>query len=56
MLPLLITEYYMLAKDEWKYDAVPEIMDGKNILDFIDPDILAVSHHAIDFDSLNMHT
>ena len=24
----------------WKYDVVPEIMDGKNIADFVDPDIL----------------
>ncbi|KAJ3253877.1 Nucleolar GTP-binding protein 1 [Boothiomyces macroporosus] len=32
---------YMLAKDEWKYDVIPEIMDGKNIADFIDPDIEA---------------
>jgi nucleolar GTP-binding protein len=28
-----------LANDEWKEDRVPEIMDGKNIADFIDPDI-----------------
>jgi nucleolar GTP-binding protein len=31
----------LLAKDEWKYDNVPEIMDGKNIADFLDPDIEA---------------
>ncbi|KAJ2698373.1 Nucleolar GTP-binding protein 1 [Coemansia sp. IMI 203386] len=30
---------YMLASDEWKYDVIPEIIDGKNIADFIDPDI-----------------
>ena len=30
---------YLLANDSWKYDAIPEIMDGKNICDFIDPDI-----------------
>ena len=23
----------------WKFDVMPEIMDGKNIADFIDPDI-----------------
>jgi nucleolar GTP-binding protein len=33
------TEDYILANDEWKNDIVPEIMDGKNIADFIDPDI-----------------
>ncbi|KAJ3487054.1 hypothetical protein NLI96_g3807 [Meripilus lineatus] len=31
---------YMLANPEWKEDIIPEIMDGKNIADFIDPDIL----------------
>ncbi|KAJ1721359.1 Nucleolar GTP-binding protein 1 [Coemansia erecta] len=30
---------YMLASDEWKYDVIPEIIDGKNVADFIDPDI-----------------
>jgi nucleolar GTP-binding protein len=30
-----------LSKDEWKYDTIPEIMDGKNIADFIDPEIEA---------------
>ena len=30
----------MLADEEWKNDIMPEIMDGKNIADFIDPDIL----------------
>ena len=30
----------MLANEEWKNDIMPEIMDGKNVADFIDPDIL----------------
>lgn len=30
---------YILADEEWKNDKVPEIMDGKNIADYIDPDI-----------------
>ena len=29
----------MLEKSEWKFDIMPEIMDGKNIADFIDLDI-----------------
>lgn len=29
----------LLEDDSWKYDVVPEIMDGKNIVDFVDPDI-----------------
>lgn len=32
-------ENYHLANDEWKSDIIPEIMDGKNVADFVDPDI-----------------
>lgn len=31
---------WMLENPEWKYDIQPEIMQGKNVADFIDPDIL----------------
>ena len=31
---------YILANDEWKGDILPEILDGHNVYDFIDPDIL----------------
>ncbi|TFK53750.1 P-loop containing nucleoside triphosphate hydrolase protein [Heliocybe sulcata] len=34
-----IKKNYMLADPEWKMDVIPEIMDGKNVADFIDPDI-----------------
>ena len=30
---------YMLDDDDWKYDIVPEIFNGKNVADFIDPEI-----------------
>ena len=30
----------MLEEPDWKDDIVPEIMDGKNIADFVDRDIL----------------
>jgi nucleolar GTP-binding protein len=30
----------MLANDEWKFDNIPEIMNGMNVFDYIDPDIL----------------
>lgn len=30
---------YLLDNDEWKHDTIPEIVDGKNVYDFIDPDI-----------------
>ncbi|KAJ3097585.1 Nucleolar GTP-binding protein 1 [Phlyctochytrium planicorne] len=32
---------YLLADDAWRYDAIPEIMDGKNVADFVDADIEA---------------
>lgn len=30
---------YMLENPDWNHDIIPEFMDGKNIADFIDPDI-----------------
>lgn len=30
---------YRLDDDGWKYDRVPEVFNGKNVYDFIDPDI-----------------
>merc|ERR1719473_2109818 len=32
---------FILKKEEWRYDDVPEIMDGMNVADFIDEDIEA---------------
>lgn len=29
----------MLENPDWKYDEIPEIYNGKNIIDFVDPDI-----------------
>ena len=37
---MLFSENYLLDNPEWKEDIIPEIMDGKNVADFIDPDIL----------------
>lgn len=34
-------EHFLLENQDWKYDVVPEILDGKNIADFIDPEIEA---------------
>ena len=34
-----MAENYILENDEWKFDIMPEIIDGKNIADFIDPDV-----------------
>ncbi|KAK4238386.1 putative nucleolar GTP-binding protein 1 [Achaetomium macrosporum] len=30
---------YILADPSWKYDKIPEIYDGKNVYDYVDPDI-----------------
>ncbi|CAA0805713.1 Nucleolar GTP-binding protein 1 [Striga hermonthica] len=35
-----LTKNYILANDEWKSDPIPEILDGHNVSDFIDADIL----------------
>ncbi len=32
--------HFDLKDPSWKSDVIPEIMDGKNILDFVDADIL----------------
>ncbi|EME28410.1 uncharacterized protein Gasu_41030 [Galdieria sulphuraria] len=32
-------KHYLLRDDSWKYDIMPEIVEGHNILDFIDTDI-----------------
>ncbi|KAI8023689.1 Nucleolar GTP-binding protein 1 [Camellia lanceoleosa] len=35
-----LKKHYILANDEWKEDIMPEIFDGHNVYDFIDPNIL----------------
>lgn len=32
-------EQYKLKEEEWRFDAIPEIIDGKNVADYIDPGI-----------------
>lgn len=34
-----LKDKYMLANDEWKHDKIPEVWNGKNVYDFVDPDI-----------------
>jgi hypothetical protein len=34
-------EGWQLKNPEWKYDKIPEVFDGKNVYDFVDPDIEA---------------
>eukprot|EP00250_Pteridium_aquilinum_P003663 c13972_g1_i1 orf=232-2247(+) len=35
-----LRKMYILADEDWKEDIIPEIMDGHNVADFIDRDIL----------------
>ena len=35
------TKDYLLAEDGWKDDVMPQFMDGMNVFDYVDPDILA---------------
>lgn len=34
-----LKKHYLLPNDDEKYDAIPEIYEGKNIADYIDPDV-----------------
>eukprot|EP00759_Apiculatamorpha_spiralis_P019098 PhF_6_TR25294/c0_g1_i2/m.34908/K06943/NOG1; nucleolar GTP-binding protein len=34
-----LSKHYLLEDEEWKDDVVPEIIDGMNIHDYVDPDI-----------------
>ena len=34
-----LKDQYRLDEEDWKYDRIPEVFDGKNVYDFIDPDI-----------------
>ncbi|OBA21861.1 P-loop containing nucleoside triphosphate hydrolase protein [Metschnikowia bicuspidata var. bicuspidata NRRL YB-4993] len=36
-----LKDFYMLEDDEWKQDTMPEVLDGKNVYDFLDADIAA---------------
>ncbi|KAK9449840.1 P-loop containing nucleoside triphosphate hydrolase protein [Limtongia smithiae] len=34
-----LKDQYILDNDEWKNDIMPELLNGKNVYDFLDPDI-----------------
>ncbi|KAG7881991.1 hypothetical protein KL937_000562 [Ogataea polymorpha] len=36
-----LKEKYLLEDEEWKNDVMPEILDGRNVYDFLDPEISA---------------
>lgn len=36
-----LKDKYLLEDEEWKQDKMPEILDGRNVYDFLDPDIAA---------------
>nr|XP_027201361.1 probable nucleolar GTP-binding protein 1 [Dermatophagoides pteronyssinus] len=35
-----LRKQWIVSQEEWRYDIVPEIFDGKNVADFVDSDIL----------------
>ena len=35
-----LRKHHLLDDESWKYDAVPEILDGKNVTDYIDPNLM----------------
>ena len=39
-------QHWDLQKDDEKHDIIPEIYLGKNVADFIDPDIMKVGHES----------
>ena len=36
-----LRKHYMLDNPSWKRDIMPEIIEGKNIMDYVDPEIEA---------------
>jgi nucleolar GTP-binding protein len=34
-----LEEHFLLENEDWKYDAAPEFFEGKNVADYIDPEI-----------------
>lgn len=36
---MIFVENYLLKNEDEKYDIVPEIWNGKNVADFVDPDL-----------------
>ena len=39
---IFLPEHYDLVNPDEKYDVIPEVWEGHNIADFIDPDIMKV--------------
>lgn len=35
-----MSKHYLLDEEDWKRDVMPEIMDGRNVVDYVDPEIL----------------
>ncbi|RCK58194.1 Nucleolar GTP-binding protein 1 [Candida viswanathii] len=36
-----LKDQYLLEDEDWKNDVMPEVLDGKNVYDYLDPDIAA---------------
>ena len=43
IIVMSLAEHYDLANPSEKYDVIPEVWEGHNIADFIDPDIMKVT-------------
>ena len=42
-----LKKHYMLKNEDEKYDVVPEIWEGHNLADFVDPEIQKVNYFAV---------
>ena len=48
-------ERYYVDNEEWRYDAYPEILDGRNVADFIDPDGDWIGGFAVGIHGIEPH-
>lgn len=44
---IFFSETWDLSNPEEKYDVIPEIWEGHNVADFVDPDIMEVSAYTV---------
>jgi hypothetical protein len=42
ILSVIIVEHWDITKEQERYDKIPEIWQGHNVADFIDPEIMEV--------------
>ena len=49
---IFFAEHYDLENPDEKYDIIPEIWEGHNIADYVDPEIFAVSQYSVNISSI----